>query len=213
MRKDLSDITLVVDRSGSMEACRKEAQGGIDSFIREQKESVGDALFSLFQFDTESKEYVFNAVPIKSVQSDYKLVPRGGTPLLDALGKVIAETGNRLSNIPEDQRPGLVIVCVVTDGEENSSTEFTKDKIKEMIQHQQDVYNWQFTFLGANQDAFAEAGSIGIAATAVSAYHVASAGAAYKGMSQNVSRMRSASIGGQNIMNAYTDEEREEMNK
>ena len=93
-------------------------------------------------------------------------MPRGSTALLDAVGRAINETGDRLAKTPEQDRPGLVVFVIVTDGQENSSKEFSKARIKEMIDEQQKKYNWQFTFLGANQDAFAEAGGIGIRSAA-----------------------------------------------
>ena len=164
MRTDLTDITLVVDRSGSMEAIREDAQGGVNAFIREQAGQPGEALLTLVQFDTEY-EFIHRGVPIGQAP-EYKLVPRGATALLDAVGRAINETGERLAKMPEEDRPGLVVFVVMTDGLENSSKEFDKAQIKKMIQHQQDEFNWHFTFLGANQDAFAEAGAMGIDAAA-----------------------------------------------
>src|SRR5262249_34920935 len=152
MRKDLTDITVVVDRSGSMAACQSDAEGGLNTFINEQKRLPGESLFTLVQFDTEY-EFVHKGIPIRDVPP-YHLVPRGSTALLDAVGRAIIETGERLRNMKEADRPGLVVFVILTDGQENSSREFQLAKIKEMVQHQQDVYKWQFTYLGANQDAF-----------------------------------------------------------
>ena len=168
MKSDLTDITLVVDRSGSMEQVKEDAQGGVNSFIKEQAKEPGEALLTLVQFDTEY-EFLHKGVPISQVP-EYKLVPRGMTALLDAVGRAINETGERLSKMKEQDRPGLVIFVVMTDGLENSSKEFSKEVIKEMIKRQQEQYNWHFTFLGANQDAFAEAGSMGIHAAGVANY-------------------------------------------
>jgi len=84
------------------------------------------------------------------------------TALLDAIGKTINSVGERLSNTPEEERPEKIMFCILTDGEENSSAEFTNNKIKEMIDHQRDKYNWEFSFLAANQDAFSTASNIGI---------------------------------------------------
>lgn len=209
MKQDLTDITLVVDRSGSMASCQNEAQGGINAFIADQKTKPGEAIFSLLQFDTEY-EYVFKGVPIKQV-SEYKLVPRGMTALLDAVGRAINETGERLSRFDEVQRPGLVIVAIITDGEENSSHEFKKAQIKSMIEHQQSAYNWQFTFLGANQDAFHEAGSIGIAAGATMNYNAAKSHDTYTMLSNNVSRMRYSSSLGNAVDCSYTENERKKV--
>lgn len=209
MRIDLTDITLVVDRSGSMESCKTEAQGGINAFIADQKTKAGEAVFSLLQFDTEY-DYVFHSKPIKQVEK-YELVPRGMTALLDAVGKAINETGTRLAAISEDQRPGLVVIAIITDGQENSSHEFTRAVIKTMIERQQKDYQWQFTFLGANQDAFAEAGSIGIKFAAAANYDPSKSQATYQNLSASVSRMRTSLSVGEVVTNAYTPEERKEM--
>ena len=165
MNSDLTDITLVIDRSGSMEAIREDAEGGVNAFVREQAKHPGEALLTLVQFDTEY-DFIHKGIPVKQVPA-YKLVPRGSTALLDAVGRAINETGERLANMAEPDRPGLVIFVIVTDGEENSSHEFSKARIKQMIDQQQTKYSWQFTFLGANQDAFAEAGGMGIHAAGV----------------------------------------------
>ncbi len=209
MKTDLTDITLVVDRSGSMASCQAEAQSGINAFIKDQKEKPGDAIFSLLQFDTEH-EYVFNAVPIKQVEK-YALVPRGMTALLDAVGKAITETGSRLDKMPEVDRPGLVVVAIITDGQENASNEYKRSKIKEMIEHQQSVYGWQFTFLGANQDAFAEAGSIGINFNATANYAADKSVLMYSGLSKNVNRMRHDTSVGSAVNCSYTSDERNDM--
>lgn len=209
MRNDLTDITLVIDRSGSMSSCRDEAQKGINEFIKKQKEVEGEVLFSLLQFDTEH-EYVFNAVPISNV-GKYKLIPRGMTALLDAVGKAVTETGIRLEKVPESERPGLVIIAIITDGYENASSEFKRDRIKEMIEHQQGKYSWQFTFLGANQNAFLEAGSIGINMNVAANYNTSKSDAVYNNLSNHVSRMRNMSYNGEVVSSSYTEEERESM--
>jgi hypothetical protein len=210
MKPDLTDITLVVDRSGSMEAIREDAEGGVNAFVREQAQQAGEALLTLVQFDTEY-EFVHQGVPVKRAPA-YKLVPRGSTALLDAVGRAINETGDRLAKMAEPDRPGLVIFVIVTDGEENSSREFSKAQIKEMIDRQQTQYHWQFTFLGANQDAFAEAGGMGIAACGVANYAPDKVMAAFVGTAQKVSRMRTQRRAGQKVSNEFTEEERKEMN-
>ena len=209
MRSDLTDITLVVDRSGSMDAVRGDAEGGVNSFIAQQAKESGEALLTLMQFDTEY-ELVHNGVPVSQVPA-YKLVPRGMTALLDAIGRAINETGERLSNMNEQDRPGLVVFVVMTDGQENSSMEFSKDRIREMIEHQQDEYNWHFTFLGANQDAFAEAGGMGMHAAGVANFAMDKMAAAYAVTGGKVARMRSQLREGAPVSNEFTDEEREEM--
>jgi hypothetical protein len=145
----------------------------------------------------------------------YSLQPRGGTALLDAVGRAITETGERLKATPEADRPGLVVFAVVTDGLENSSHEFTKDAVKALILHQQDVYHWKFIFLGANQDAFAEGGSIGVKTAGIANFAANKVRTAYAATSANVGRMKSAVAGGasaQSVAPEYTDEERRSMN-
>ncbi len=212
MRNDLTDVTLIVDRSGSMIDCRADAEGGVNTFIENQKKEPGDCLFSLVQFDAEY-EFVHKGVAIKDVPY-YTLVPRGWTALLDAVGRSINETGNRLAAIPEEQRPGLVVFVIVTDGQENSSHEFKKSQIREMIELQQNTYSWKFTFLGANQDAFAEAGSLGISAGAIANYAQHNSLDAFKSASANVSRMRQGACGPcgpQGVCCSYTTDERKAM--
>jgi Mg-chelatase subunit ChlD len=209
MRKDFTDIMLVVDRSGSMEAIRQDAMGGVNRFILDQAEKPGEAVLTLVQFDTEY-EFVHRAKPIKGVP-EYVLTPRGGTALLDAVGRAINETGERLAAMPEANRPGLVVFVVMTDGEENSSREFRKSQIKEKISHQQDKYGWQFVFLGANQDAFAEAGAMGMQAQAAANFTPGKVLHAMAAASASVGRMRAQSIASETIENAFTESERKSM--
>ena len=209
MRSDLTDITLVVDRSGSMEQVREDAEGGVNSFIAQQAKEPGQALLTLVQFDTEY-EFLHKGVPISQVPK-YELVPRGMTALLDAVGRAINETGERLAKMNEGDRPGLVVFVVMTDGLENSSKEFSKATIKEMIERQQQQYNWHFTFLGANQDAFAEAGGMGIYAAGVANCAIDKLDVAYRMTGAKVSRMRKQRSDGATVCNAFTEQERKEM--
>lgn len=209
MRTDLTDITMVIDRSGSMSSIRTDAEGGINTFVDSQKSEPGEALLTLVQFDTEY-EFVHKGLPINSAPP-FKLVPRGSTALLDAVGRAITETGARLSAIEEAQRPGLVVFVIVTDGAENASQEFSRDKIRQMIEHQQSVYNWQFTFLAANQDAFAEAASMGIAQAGTANFAGENVVMAYAATAKKMSRMRKAMSDGDTVDNNFTEEERKEM--
>ena len=209
MKSDITDITLVVDRSGSMQERREDAEGGVNAFIQDQAKEPESTTLTLVQFDTEY-EILHRGVPIGDVP-DYRLEPRGMTALLDAVGRAINETGIRLSELEEADRPGLVIFVITTDGLENSSAEFSKAQIKEMIEHQQSKYDWHFTFLGANQDAFAEAGAMGMKAGGVANIAMDKLGAAYGMTSKKISRMRSQYRTGQEIKDEFTDEERKKM--
>lgn len=167
MRNDLTDITFLLDRSGSMFTCKKDAEEGMNKFVEEQKKEPGECRFTLIQFDDfigggpDWYHVVHDNVLISTV-SKCELSPRGNTALIDALGKSILQTGERLKAIEEAQRPGLVVFVILTDGKENASREFTKPKILEMVKHQQDVYKWKFIYLGADPDTFYEAHSLGM---------------------------------------------------
>lgn len=189
MRNDLTDITLVVDRSGSMQSCIADAEGGINTFIVDQKAQPNSANFTLVQFDNVY-EFVHNGVPISEV-GPFNLVPRGGTALLDAVGRAINETGARLAKTQEADRPKLVVFVIVTDGGENASVEFTKSKIREMVERQTNTHKWTFVYLGANQDAFAEAGGMGIATKTSSGFSTQNSMSAYRSPSSNLAAARS----------------------
>ena len=206
MRNDLTDVTLVVDRSGSMEQIRSDAQGGINAFVADQAKLPGECRITLVQFD-DKYEIVHSGI-LASQWPEYHLSPRGATALLDAVGRAIIETGNRISAMPEAQRPGLVICVISTDGMENASQEFTFKKVSEMISHQQTVYNWQFTFLAANQDAFSQAMDLGLSdeeAVVIGRGNVRTAG---QMLSNKVGRMRWAAAKGETVANLWTAEER-----
>jgi uncharacterized protein YegL len=155
---------MVIDRSGSMQPLKADTEGGIRSFVDKQLEGVdGDKrTVSFYQFDT-TVQRVHDFAKLEAAR-DYRFTAGGMTALLDAVGTAITEVGAQLRAMPEERRPGYVMALIITDGHENASREYKKSQIKEMIEHQQDKYGWRFTYLGANQDAFAEADSIGIAA-------------------------------------------------
>lgn len=167
MNLDYTDVTLLVDRSGSMVSCWSDAVGGIQSFIEEQQKTPGKMTFTLSVFDGV-KDSVLDAVDIHSVKATELKVPgpRGGTALLDAIGGLMNDTGARLAAMPEEERPGRVIFAVITDGEENQSTEFTDEQIKNMIAEQKDKYSWQIAFLSSDIRAVGHAVHLGIANTA-----------------------------------------------
>jgi len=204
MRKDLTDIVLIIDCSGSMHSCREVASNAINTFLEDQAKLPGEVLVTLVDFD--SKQYT-RALrqPITSM-SKYRLQAGGNTALLDAVGHTVTREGKLLAELSEDDRPGLVIVAIVTDGQENVSQTFSKYQIKEMIRVQKEVYSWQFTYLGADQDAFAEAATLGI--TRDSTLNFDKSKAVYtQALSANVGRMRSAVRAGGQACSSYTDEE------
>ncbi len=160
---DRTEIAVILDRSGSMQSIRTDAIGGFNSFLESQKAVPGEAKFTLVLFDHE-----YQAVTLRTPLQEAKpltadtYVPRGQTALYDAIGRTVNELGAQLANTPEGERPGKVVVAILTDGQENASREFTKERIAEMVKHQEQNYAWEFIYLGANQDAFAVSRGLGM---------------------------------------------------
>lgn len=160
MKKDKTEVVIILDRSGSMSYIRDAMEEGLNSFVEGQKSGVGECYLTLAQFD-DKYEMVFDNVEISKVES-VRIEPRGSTALLDAIGKTINSVGSRLSSTDESERPEKVIFVIVTDGEENCSKEFTNSMVKEMVEHQEEKYKWEFVYLGANQDAISVSQDFGI---------------------------------------------------
>ena len=195
--KNLTDITFVLDRSGSMASMVTDVIGGWKTFVAKQKAEVGDCTLSLVQFDT-IYETVFAGVPIQNVSPSLDFMPRGGTALRDAIGRTINDVGARLRALPDKERPQNVIIAIMTDGEENSSHEFTQAQIKSMVEHQTNKYGWQFLFLGANIDAFLVGSQFGVAQGLTSGYSYNSGG--LRGVFDTVSCYASASRTGEKFV-------------
>lgn len=201
---DFTVIQMIVDRSGSMDAIKDDAQGSLNEFIKEQKKNPGKCSLSITQFDQEI-ETVQELVDIKKVKK-YTLSPRGGTALNDAMGKTIDELGVVLAGMEESERPGTVFVVVITDGYENSSKVFTSAMVKERVERQTNDYGWQFIFLAANQDAVLTGADYGFAPERSATYTASSAGV--KGMAGMVTNSVTRSrIGGQSV--SFTEEDRD----
>ena len=209
-KKNLSDVTLLLDRTGSMASIQSDVVGGVNEFIKEQKKINGDVLFSLIQFDSiDPNEVIYNAIPVETVEEFINYIPRSATPLFDAVGTTIANTGNRLSKMKEEDRPSKIVIVVFTDGYENASKEYNKKKIKEMVKHQTSVYNWQFIFLGADIDAFAEGGNMGFDTNTTSGLNKAKVFHAIQGVGIKVSGYCAPSGCYQDL--CYSDQDRENL--
>lgn len=154
-------IAVLLDRSGSMESIKSDTEGGFKAFMDEQRTQALDIRVTLAQFDTEY-DVVYANRPIGEVPA-LVLQPRGGTALYDAVGKLITDVGAELDALPEHERPGNVVVVVLTDGHENSSREWTHDAVSAAIRRQERDYSWDFVFLGANMDAVAIGERMGFA--------------------------------------------------
>lgn len=172
------DRVVILDRSGSMETCRDDTIGGFNAFLREQQAEGGTLTLILFDHEYQ---VLYDRKPIRDVAplTTETFVPRGSTALLDAIGKAIKTTQ---SNVPT--------VVILTDGQENSSHEYTKAHIKDLID-QKTRDGWTFVYLGANQDAFAEAGQLGIAPTATVNYDVRRTPDAFRALSAAMSSQAS----------------------
>jgi uncharacterized protein YegL len=189
-------IAVVLDRSGSMEPIRDDIIGGFNTFMADQRKVPGECTVTLAQFDDEY-EIVHDDKPLADLPNltAETYVPRGSTALNDAIGRTINSVGATLAKRAESDRPGHVIFVIITDGAENASQEFAGSKVTEMIKHQQDKYQWQFTYLAASLDDFHNkaAHNLGIGGQAVlrAASSKKGAAAMYMAVSSSVSRLRS----------------------
>lgn len=190
-----TEIIFVVDRSGSMTSIAADMRGGFDTFIAKQKETPGDCKVTLTQFD-DHYDVVYSARPLNEVAA-LALEPRGSTALLDAVARTINETGGRLKKLRESERPSQVLFVIITDGQENASREFTKERVFKMISHQREKYNWEFVFLGANQDSITTAQDMGISVSNAVTFNADKGGTEglMRGLSANVSRYRNSGQG------------------
>ncbi len=195
MKAGFTALALVVDRSGSMMSIQKDTIGGINSFIEQHKNDVGEneeVKVTIAQFDN-SYEVPFDFVNIKDIPTfttaDFS--PRGSTALLDAIGKTIIDFGQKFSDMPEAERPSKVIIAVITDGHENSSAEFRDSKvIAEMVKTQEEDYNWDILFLGASLDAVDIAQSYGFTSGKSMSYCTGKMDAAFNTMASSTLRSK-----------------------
>jgi hypothetical protein len=191
--KDKTDITIILDRSGSMESVKSDTIGGFNSFLSEQQKIEGEASISLVQFD-DQYEVVYSDKDIRNAPrlTEETFQPRGMTALYDAIGRTINSVGERLADLAEEERPDSVVFVILTDGFENASREFSAVKVNQMITHQRDTYKWEFIFIGANQDAIISAQAIGIGAHAALTYAANAEGTAeaFGSVAKNVASYR-----------------------
>jgi len=194
--KDATDITIILDRSGSMAPLADEVVSGFNKFLEEQKENPTPATITLVTFADDVKEV--ETAPLAEyppmLPKDYR--PGGMTALNDAMTRAIVATGRRLEKLPEDERPDKVVILVITDGHENASQESTTTGVRMLIEHQTKLYNWRFVYLGANVDAFAEGSQRGMAAGNVANYSANAGGlrAAYNAVSTGLAGVRSGEV-------------------
>jgi len=165
MKKGLTEIVTIIDKSGSMSHLKGKTIEGYNEFLNEQKEIEGEADFSLILFSSPGKEeIVFDSVGIQEISelTNENYIPGGVTALYDCIGKTIKALKKRIKNIDRDERPEKVLFVIITDGEENSSRTFGKDEVFKMINKREEKNDWSFIYLGSNQDAFGEGSKMGV---------------------------------------------------
>ena len=191
-KNDAVEILVIADRSGSMQSIEKDAVGGFNAFLKEQKSIEGEARLSLVLFD-DQYEMKLDSVPLAEVTEIESLGPRGMTAMNDAIGRAM--------NSLFEKDPEKAIICILTDGQENASREYNNSQIKEMIQKAEKEKGWQVIYLAANQDGFSEGASRGISKSNIFNYNADANGIndAYKDLSFCVRSYR------QNTSNTYTD--------
>ena len=164
MKKNLTEIVFILDRSGSMSGLEKDTIGGFNSMLEKQKRTQGEALISTVLFDHET-QVLHDRVDIRRVEplTDRDYFVRGNTALLDAVGGAIHHIGNVHKYARPEDVPEHTVFVITTDGYENSSRRYTGDQVRAMIKRQSEKYGWEFLFLGANMDAVETAGHYGIA--------------------------------------------------
>lgn len=195
------DITFILDRSGSMAGCVDDTIGGFNSFIKDQRKIEGKCRVNTYVFDSQYQQ-IHENVPIAELgeltQKEYNI--GGLTAYFDALGRAINDAGSRFAKLEESERPGRVLFVVITDGAENSSKEYNRDQIAEMIKKQEGTYDWDFVFLGADFDVVTTYGNM-VSKTGRSAnYSKGMTGQSLHALSQNVTSYRGASLNGKNAV-------------
>lgn len=183
-----------------MSAIADDTVGGFAAFVRDQQSVAGRCRLSLAQFD-DSYERVYASVDIQDVPP-LVLQPRGSTAVHDAMVRLIGEAGAELAALPEQERPGTVLVAVLTDGHENASREADGALVKALVERQQSQWGWQFTYLGANQDAALTARGLGIRPEDALTYAAGNVDAAFSVQSAKTRRLREARIGGASMADA-----------
>lgn len=188
---DYTALLLIIDRSGSMESIRDDMVGGLETMLARQSAEPGLLTVDIVTFDTEIETQAHFAAPD---EVKIELLPRGATALFDAIGIGVTTFGVSLAALPESERPGIVQVVVVTDGYENSSTEWRASSVRKLVRTQIDVYDWDFVYLGANQDAVLTGAELGFDAGSSLTYDASSAkvGAMVDGLDRYVSSLRAS---------------------
>ena len=195
MKKGLTELVFIIDRSGSMSGLEADTIGGFNGLLEKQKKETGEAYVSVVLFDDQT-EVLYDRVDIQKVElmNDKQYYVRGCTALLDAVGGAIHHIKNVHRYAREEDIPEKTLFIITTDGMENASRQYSYDKVRRMIEHEKEKYHWEFLFLGANMDAVQVAGRFGIKANRAVRYEHDEVGTRlnYEVMSKAVSFARCA---------------------
>ncbi|MCL2099221.1 MAG: VWA domain-containing protein [Oscillospiraceae bacterium] len=177
MKKGLTELVFILDKSGSMGGLEKDTIGGYNSVLEKQQAAAGECRLTTVLFDN-NYELLHDRIDVRAVRpiTEKEYFVGGSTALLDAIGITINKIGNAQKNTADDYRAEKVMFVIITDGEENASREFNAENLKAKIEHQKEKYNWEFIFLGANIDAVETARHFGINADRAQNYHADSEG-------------------------------------
>lgn len=212
MKKNLTELVFILDKSGSMSGLEKDTIGGFNSMLDQQRKVDGECVITTVLFDNRY-ELLHDRIDIRAVQpiTGKEYFVGGSTALLDAIGKTIHKIGMAQKNTAEDYRAEKVMFVIITDGEENASRHFSSAQIQQMIQHQKERYGWEFIFLGANIDAVETAGRFGIDADRAVDYVPDGEGTElnFRMMSETVATFRECGA----VPTACLDEIRKDMKK
>jgi len=193
MKKNLTELVMILDRSGSMGGLESDTIGGYNSMLKKQRETEGEVLVSTVLFDDES-EVLYDRIPLQDMpqMTEKEYYVRGCTALLDAIGGAIHHIGNVHKYAKDEDRPEKTIFVITTDGLENASKRYSYEKVKQMVERQKEKYGWEFLFLGANIDAIETAGRFGIAPDRAANYNSDHMGTAlnYEVLADTVCEMR-----------------------
>jgi uncharacterized protein YegL len=196
MKKGLTELVFILDRSGSMSGLESDTIGGYNSLLDKQKKEAGECIITTVLFD-DKYELLHDRINIKGIMpiTEKEYFVRGSTALLDAVGRTINKIGNAQKHTAQDEQAEKVMVVITTDGMENASREYSYDKVRRMVERQKEKYGWEFIFLGANIDAVEAAARFGIGADRAADYHADSEGTQlnYLVVSDAVSSFRSSS--------------------
>ena len=195
MKKGLTELVFILDRSGSMSGLEADTIGGYNAMLEKQKKESGDAIITTVLFD-DKYELLHDRINLRGIApiTDKEYFVRGNTALLDAVGKTINKIGNVQKHTGDNERAEHVMFVITTDGMENASREFSYEKIRQMIERQKSKYGWEFIFLGANIDAIATAERFGITKDRATNYNADSEGTMlnYQVISDTVSCFRAS---------------------